>query len=317
MTHAYERAVMNRSWTIAVALCLASPALADTINYNNPTFDRWNYPFNGTVGTRDVATLFSSGFVPGMFDDRDAQFLNTFVTAGDVATGLGASNYRITSARFTVTLDSRFADVLVYDNTYDAFSTARHPAQGGNTQDTDAGRPLELYGTGFRNGLNPFSYNDSQAFAFDDITLEGVRNAYAADVDANGQVRDVSNNVRDGFEANPFAIGQVAGMNPGDLIGADTTFTFDIDTSHAGIQAYLAAGLDFGAISLSLTSLHPATQPGGGGDEITFPGFYTNESFFPNAQAATLEFTYEIVPSPAAFTVLLGGGVLGMRRRRA
>jgi len=306
---------MNRAAFLVTCALASTAAFGQTVSYDRPTFDRWNYPFNGTPGTRDVAVTFFSGFVPGAFDDRDAQFLNTFVTAGDVATGLGAQNYVVTSARFTVTLDPRFAGILAYDNTYDSFATARDPAQGGNIADADAGRPMELYATGFRNGLNAFSYNDSQAFAFGDPTAEGVRNAYAADVTPEGNLRDVSNNIRDGFEATPLAIGQVEGLNPGDLIGAGATFVFDINVADAGIQQFLANGLDFGAIALSLTSLHAASQPGGG-DTGLYPGFMTNESFFPDAQAATLEFTYEIVPAPGVLPVLIGAGLVGFRRRR-
>ncbi len=306
---------MKSTMFAALALFAVTPALAQSVAYDRPTFDRWNYPFNGTPGTKDVAATFSSGFVPGMFDDRDAQFLNTFVTAGDVLTGLGTSNYVITSARFTVSLDPRFANIVAYDNTYDTWNTARDPSQDGYTPDTDAGRPMELYATGFRNGLNAFSYNDSQAFAFNDPTLEGVRNAFAADVDPMGNLRDVSNNIRDGFDANPLAIGQIDGLNPGDLVGEGATYIFDLDVSDAGIQHFLASGLDMGAIALSLTSLYPATEPGGGGG-VTYPGFYTNESFFPDAQAATFEFTYEIIPAPGVLPVLLGAGLAGWRRRR-
>lgn len=303
---------MKRTLLTALALFAATPALAQSVAYDHPTFDRWNYPFNGTPGTKDVATTFSSGFVPDLFDDRDAQFLNTFVTADDVTTGLGTSNYVITSARFTVSLDPRFANLVAYDNTYDTWNTARDPSQDGYTPDTDAGRPMELYATGFRNGLDPFSYNDSQAFAFNDPTLEGVRNAFAADVDPVGNLRDVSNNIRDGFDANPLAIGQIDGLNPGDLVGEGATFTFDLNVADAGIQNFLASGLDLGAIALSLTSLYPAVQ----GGDVTYPGFYTNDSFFPDAQAATFEFTYEIVPTPGALSVLMGAGLLGLGRRR-
>lgn len=306
---------MNRASLIAAVLVAAGAAVGQTVSYDSPTFDRWNYPFNGTPGSRDVATTFYSGFVPDLFDDRDAQFLNTFVTAGDVATGLGAQNYVITSARFTVTLDPRFAGILAYDNTSDGFNTYREAFQGGMT-DTDAGRPVELYGTGFRNGLNAFSYNDAQAFAFGDPTLEGVRNAFAADVSPEGNLRDVSNNIRDGFETNPFAVGQVEGLNPGDTIGAGATFVFEINVADAGIQQYLAAGLDFGAIALTVSSLHPAAEQGGGGGEVTFPGFMTNESFFPDAQAATLEFTYEVIPAPGASALLAAACLAGLRRRR-
>jgi len=304
-----------RKTSIALVVALATPALAQTVSYNAPTWDRWNYPFNGAVGTRDVANTFGSGFVPGLFDDRDAQFLNTFITAGDITPGLGASSYVITSARFTVTLDPRFANIIAYDPTYDAFGTYREAFEPGFTPDLDAGRPVELYATGFRNGLNAFAYGDDMAFAFADPTLEGVRNAYAAQPDANGDLFDVSNNIRDGFDTSPLAIGLVDGLNPGELVGGNATFVFDINVADAGVQAWLASSLDFGAIALTVSSLHPATEPGGGGG-VTYPGFMTNESFFPDAQAATLEITYEIVPSPA--TLALFGGLAGIitRRRR-
>lgn len=298
---------------LVLALIVSAPALADTASYNAPTWDRWNYPFNGAPGTRDVAVTFTSGYVPDLFDDKDAQFLNTFITAGDVAPSLGASNYVITSARFTVTVDPRFGGAVAYDPTYDSYGTYREAFQDGYTPDTDAGRPVELYATGFRNGLNPFAYGDSMAFAFGDPTAEGVRNAYAAQTDAVGNLTDVSNNVRDGFDTNPLAIGQIAGLNAGDLIPGYATMVFDINVADAGIQAWLAQSLDFGALSLTVSSMHPAAV--GGGGDITYPGFFTNDSFFPDAQAATLELTYEIVPAPASLA-LLGLGGLAIRRRR-
>lgn len=296
---------------LALALAMSASALAQTVSYSAPTWDRWNYPFNGTVGTRDVALTFGSGFVPGAFDDRDAQFLNTFVTAGDIQPGLGASRYVVTSARFTVTIDPRFGDLVEYDPTYDSFGTYREPFEDGYTPDTDAGRPVELYATGFRNGLNAFAYNDSMAFAFGDPTLEGVRNAFAAQVDAVGNLSDVSNNVRDGFDTSPLAIGHIAGLNAGDLIPAYATLVFDINVAYAGIQAWLAQSLDLGAVALTVSSMHPAAQ----GGDVTYPGFFTNESFFPDAQAATLELTYEIVPAPASLALLGLGGLIARRRR--
>lgn len=297
--------------SFALIVALGVPAFAQTVSYNAPTWDRWNYPFNGTVGTRDVAYTFGSGYVPGAFDDRDAQFLNTFITAGDVQAGLGASNYVITSARFTISLDPRFADLIEYDPTYDSYGTYREAFEDGYTPDADAGRPMELYATGFRNGLNAFAYNDSMAFAFNDPTLEDVRNAYAAQPDAVGNLSDVSNNVRDGFDSNPLAVGQIEGLSAGELIPGYATFVFDINVADSGVQAWLAQSLDFGAVALTVSSMHPAAQ---GGDP-TYPGFFTNESFFPDAQAATLEFTYEIVPAPASLALLGLGGLMTRRRR--
>ncbi|KAA0216219.1 MAG: hypothetical protein DYG94_05740 [Leptolyngbya sp. PLA3] len=296
---------------VILALVGGVPALADAVSYNAPTWDRWNYPFNSTSGYRDVAVTFSSGYVPGLFDDKDAQFLNTFITAGDIAPHMGASNYVITSARFSVTVDPRFGGIVAYDPTYDSYGTYREAFQDGYTPDTDAGRPVELYATGFRNGLNPFAYGDSMAFAFGDPTAEGVRNAYAAQTDAVGNLSDASNNVRDGFDTSPLAIGQIAGLNAGDIILGYATLVFDINVGDAGIQAWLAQSLDAGALALTVSSMHPAAQ----GGAVTYPGFFTNESFFPDAQSATLELTYEIIPAPASLA-LLGLGGLAIRRRR-
>lgn len=296
---------------VILALAASVPALADSVYFNAPTWDRWNYPFNGTPGSRDVASTFSTGYVPNMFDDKDAQFLNTFITAGHIAPHMGASNYVITSARFTVTLDPRFGGVLAYDPTYDSYGTYRESFQPGFTPDTDAGRPIELYATGFRNGLNPFAYGDNMAFSFGDPTAEGVRNAYAADVDAVGNLSDASNNVRDGFDTNPLAIGQIAGLNAGDMIPGYATLVFDINVGHAGIHAWLAQSLNSGALALTVASMHVAVQ----GGPVTYPGFFTNESFFPDGQAATLEITYRIIPAPASLA-LFGLGGLALRRRR-
>ena len=61
----------------------------------------------GHAPARTTATTFSGesdAFPPNFFDDRDGQFLNSFITAGEYAPGRGSSNYVITNATFTATV---------------------------------------------------------------------------------------------------------------------------------------------------------------------------------------------------------------------
>lgn len=275
--------------TLALVGCAfaAAASAQTTVSYSAPNFDRWNYPFNFTPGIRTAVSTFSSGIIPGQFDDRDAQFLNSFITAGDFNPGLGALNYLITSATATATL------------TGGEFSYSSTFAEGGS---------IDLFGTGFRNGLNAFAYGDSFAFSFGDPTLEGVRNAYATD-NAGGSLRDVSNNTRDGFAPTPFAVGQIVGETTGTTVtGSGQLVEFTLDLANPDVVSYLQNALNTGILSLSITSTHTAAQ----GGPIVFPVFGTNEGGSP----MTLDLTVEIVPTPAS-TALIGLGALaGLRRRR-
>lgn len=258
-----------------------------SVSFASPTFDRWNYPFNFSAGEREAASTFSSGFVPGMFDDLDAQFLNSFVTAGQFAPGQGAANYIITNATATATLTG---GEFSYSDTF---------ANGAS---------IDLYGTGFRNGLNAFAYGDDFAFAFADPTLEGVRNAYASD-NQGDTLRDVSNFIRDGFTPTPFAVGQIVGETSGaTVIGAGQSVEFTLDLGNPNVVSYLQNALNQGIVSLSLTSTHIAAQ----GGPLVFPVFGTNEGGAP----MTLDLTVEIVPAPATVALLGIGGLAGVRRRR-
>jgi len=272
-----------------VVASVAFAAAGQNVSYDHPTFDRWNYPFNAAVplGSRDAATTFSSGLIPGMFDDRDAQFLNSFITAGDITPGLGAENYIITNATATATL---IGGEFFYDNVYN---------EGGS---------IDLFGTGFRNGLNAFAYGDDFAWGFGDPTSEDLRNAYATD-NLGGSRRDVSNNVRDGFTPSPFALGNIIGETPGTTVtGSGQLIEFDLDLNNPDVMGYLQDSLDLGIVSLSVTSLHVAQQ----GGPLVFPVFSTNEGGNP----MTLNLSVTVVPAPASMGILGLGGVFFSRRRR-
>ncbi|MEL6795227.1 MAG: hypothetical protein AAFO89_00225 [Planctomycetota bacterium] len=271
----------------AMAVAAAGSTMAQTMTtYAAPTFDRWNYPFNFTPGTRTAASTFGAVGIPFTFDDRDAQFLNSFVTAGDYAPGRGASNYVITEATFTATLvDGEFS----YDNV------------------RNDGSSIELFGTGFRGGLNAFAYGDDFAYGFGDPTSEGIRNAFATD-NAGGSMRDVSNEFRDGFTSNAFAIGQIAGEVPGTVTGSGQLVTFSLDLSNPDVVAYLQDSLNTGIVSLSVSSTHAASQ----GGPLSFPVFSTTEGGAP----VTFSITAEVIPAPASAALLGLGGLAATRRRR-
>lgn len=303
------------------ASALVGPAAsADTARFDQPASDRWMYPFSFTPGTRTVAPTFGAVGSDG-FDDRDGQFLVGFNTAGLVPTGLGAGSYQITSARLTVT-DS--GGGIVYDNSYDLVSTYLAPAT-----DADAGRPIEVHGVGFRNGYTrlgfgpndgaPPAYEESSPFGPPGGPAEGVRHAFPLGFDAAGNGIDVSNNVADGFESNPWALGVNSTLTPGSVAPADSTFTFDLNLSDPNVLGYLQDALNDGTLGLMVTSLHPATQQSAEGT----PRFYTKENVLHDPGsgfflAPQLEVQYTIVPEPgtAGLLALAGTALLARRHRR-
>lgn len=275
----------------------AGTATAQNIqaSYNQPTFDRWNYPFNFDSGTRTVATTFSSGFIPTQFDDRDGQFLNSFITAGDIPVGQGAGNYEIVSATFTATLAFGTFDYTDFYNPGSVMS---------------GGTSIELYGTGFRGGLNAFAYGEDFAWGAGGPTDEDVRFAYATD-NASGVRRDISNQNRDGLTVTPFAVGSIAGETSGtEVVGAGQLVTFEINLSNPDAVAYLQESLDFGILSLTVSSLHETQQM----SNLGFPGFATKENA--TFAAPTLDLNVRVVPAPASAALLGLGGLAAVRRRR-
>lgn len=299
------------------------------VNISSSSADRWMYAFNSTPGFRGLAPTFSA-IGETAFDDMDGQFLVGIDTAAAGVTPLGPGEaYQINSMKLTVTHST---GALIYDPTFDNYATYLDPGDVDALTDSDAGRPIELYGAGLRGGFSgygfdggvtgPPTFNDGSPFAFADPTLPGVRNSYAYDT----VYGDVSNAI-DGklLDARPWAIGQAEGLSAGDAVSqgvpgvsAGETFTFDIDLTHTGVHDYLAQGLEDGGLFFTIVSLHETSQTGGSN-----PNFYTSSSFDPAAIAPTVVLDYDIVqvPEPATLTMGLIGLAVGLgvviRRRRA
>lgn len=293
-----------RTCLILTLALLAAPAAAAPSLYPTADLDRWMYPFNATPGVRATASLFGNLTGPPNFDQRDAQALVAFNTAtsgsAPIPAGHGASNYQITSAKLTVTISG---GVFQYDPTYDDVASY-------TGTDSDAGRPIELFGVGFRNGYTQFGFgpNDDLPPAFEEATVfsppgppsSEVRNAYALGFDAQGDGFDASNNVADGVDPVVMSIGQMP-LAPGAFPAAGTVVTFDIDLGAPGVLAYLQEGLDAGQLGFAVSSLAPASF----GGPPTYPQIFMREGGF----SPSLELNVQVVPEPAS-AALLGLGLV-------
>lgn len=282
----------HRCWGV-VLLLVALVTGADRVSAQlfhfqpeRPTLDRWMYPFDFEPGTKSYAPTYGS-FDP-RFDTRDAQFLLGWDTAGLIATNAGPARYLLRSVRVTVTTMAPFPPNLpfVYDPTHDAFPTYL-TNQPGFVPDSDPGRPIELFGAGFRNDWTPATFLETSSYgslgAISSGTISiGTRNVFAAMFDTNGLLADIANNVGQRnagwtnapFEVQPWAVGTTTNAAPGADMPDGGKMVFDVDLSDPLIVSYLQKSLDEGRLRLFISSLSPAGQSTPGGTGIGGVGAY-------------------------------------------
>ena len=192
---------LRRSAFLLLLLVVSLRALGGAfgVSIGAPTLDRWMYPFNFEPGSRTIASTFAS-FDP-RFDTRDAQFLLGWDTAALLPTNATPTRYLLRRVRVSVTIavTSNRLPTFFYDPTYDSYVTYM-TNQPGYVADADLGRPVELYGAGFRGGFTAETFKENSnygplnAFTSSNITI-ATRSAFAAQFDARGELVDVSNNV--------------------------------------------------------------------------------------------------------------------------
>ncbi len=302
---------MNRSrMSLLVLPMLAASGMAQTVTGTvpAPSVDRWNYPFASQpgieVGIPTFAALRQTGF-----DDRDAQFLLGFDTGSVVPTGLGAARYVVESASVTVYVSSDLR--LVYDPTFDSVRTSFDPADPGYQADADAGKPVELFPVGYRNGFTDATFGERSPYspfpAFP--PREGVRHAFAAAFDASGlPTVDVSRHVRQRFDAFPIGVGVNPDLQPGTLVPAGSSLTFAIDLSMPNVADYLARGINAGHVRFMVSSLHPASGgPGGGTGDVVYPTFFTKENPLAATGGYLSSLTLRVTAHPGADFNIDGG----------
>lgn len=237
-----------------------------------PSLDRWFYPFNGTPGFRTTSPVFSALGLSG-FDDRDSQLIVGFDTDPLVTTGLDPERYRVTDARLVLTVAQ--GDIFDHDPSKDALETYYDPADPAHVPDADPGRPVEVFAVGFRGGFSLESFEETTPFGTPVIPpAELGRNIFAAVLDGSGEFVDASRNVRGRFEVQSLGVGAVHGLPAGDLVPLDSEMTVDLDVCSLASRRHLGEGLAFGRVILAVTSLHNASQ----GGPVAYPIFYTKEN---------------------------------------
>jgi hypothetical protein len=249
-------------------LLLAAAAHSADVLLPSPDFDRWNYGFNTDPGSRGVGSTFSAYQSGYPFDDRDGQVLLGFITGTEIEVGLPPQAYRVSECVLELSISS--ADIP-YDPSTDSWQTH----EPGGPADGDVGRPTYLTGVEFRNGWTPWSFGEDGPFG--DVWNPGVRNCYPIDFDEDGEARDISNSLTEGFDPLVWAVGIAEGVQPGELIPAYTPLRFTVSVDDPDVQCYLRRALSGGLVEFMVTSLHAASEPGSGG-ENNYPDWILKEN---------------------------------------
>jgi len=285
----------------AVSFARAQPFL---LNFTQPTMDRWMYPFNATPGCRASAPIFGTLGEEFGVDTRHGQFLvgfDTFaqtvthcgaiaVLPGLLATNRGPANYLLRRVRLTAVINRD--NTFRYDPTPDAYTTYFEPGDPDRTPDLDVDRPIELFGVGFRNGYTLESFWEDAPFG---SSAPGQRNAYSAGYSIHGRLVDVGNFVGKTnaafprFEVYPFAIGQMTGVAPGELVPSGTVVHFDLNLADPLVRQYVQEGLHGGRLRFMLTGMHTSSN----GGQPAWPDFFTRDSVL--GSPATLEIEGAVV----------------------
>ena len=199
-------------------------------------------------------------------DTRLGQFLTGWDTASIVTTNLPPSRYLIRACRTRVTINDGLN--VIYDPTHDALATHFPTNDPAWTPDLDGGRPLELFGVGFRNDF----YVTTNFLQCSRVGsgLTGSNNVFAICWTMNGLPKDVSNNVGKTnalyppFETWPFAIAQSSTVAPGGNLSPGNELTFELNLADPFVLGYLRSALQKGRLDLMASSLHQVSGQFGG-----------------------------------------------------
>ena len=271
---------MKSALCVLAAAGFVSSAMGQdvTMVFPAPSFDRWMYPFNSTPGVELQSPAFGAILQPG-FDDRDSQFLMSFNTSAFAPAGQGVEKYRILSGTLLLVIAND--NEVFYDPTPDSVTSLYAQGDPQQTTDADPGRPIELFGAGYRNGWSLSTFLESSRFGGTPIAqpAEGARNVFAATFDPQMNATDISRQVRQRFEATPLAIGTTTSVQPGQRLPLASFIQFNLSPCDSQTRRYLQWSLNEGRLNLIASSLEPASGgPGGGSGDRTYPIFYTREN---------------------------------------
>ena len=255
--------------------------------------DRWNYPFNATPGKRPKASVFRS-VEEGIGVFRHGYYVFGFDTDSMIPAGHVPSAYAVESIRIKVLTSAGFESP--YDPTYDSavsYLPADHP---NHEEDSDLGRPVELFGTGFRNDLDVLTWTEDAPYA---PNAEADPSVFPAVMNEQGAMIDVSLAVDYGnpIDIMPFATGIIQSAVPADRIPEETWMEFDLDLRTSNALAYVQQGLSEGRMMFTATGLSS-----GGHGERSFPEFHTADSLL--GESPSIVITYHLTETPSKIQIL-------------
>lgn len=289
------------NYILLIFVLASSSTLANqiTITRTSPTWDRWLYRYNFTPGSRALASTYSDGYY------RLAQTMIGFDIGNEFDPSL---NYKIIDMSLLITMGN--PDVIC-DESQDDWTSYLLDDDSNQSLDLDLGRPIVLSRAFFSNGYTAASFGESGP-----MFSGSSRNVYPGDIDPNtNKPRDITYNIADEFNPQYLAIGNPLDVSPEEIIPVDNIIEFAIDPEIAQVQELISEDLNDGIISLLISSLHPATQPGGG-ESPPYPNFYMKESLeveFGILPAATLNITLEeIVDEPSIPGDVNGDGTVNV-----
>ena len=275
--------------SVRLDILLETTATSEVIetSFDKPSQDRWNYPYNSTPGTRALASLFRSTD-PEVGVYRYGTFIVGFDTSDLIPEGNSSGAYQITSAQIRLMTSGNFE--VPYDLSYDPVASYLPETHELYLEDEDPGRPIQVFGAGFRNGFNQETWNEATPYS---PGGNAQRTVFPILLNESGLPEDVSLAVDydNPADAAPFAVGRLEDTEAGDLIPEDTWMIFDIDLNNSGTLAYLQQGLSQGKLLFTFTSLNE-----GGREVRTYPEFYTDDHLV--GESPQLRLNLRIVEAP-------------------
>ncbi len=290
--------------SLVIALLPAS-ALAEVVELATPTEDRWHYPFNFTPGTRAIGSCFGAAGSAG-FNDRDGYVVVAWDTREDVCPGLGPEAYDVRAVTVTLTNregaewppDTSVDEWFTYDVNGDGELNADGVERGmpedtdGESDDADAGRPLELFGAGFGPTHDSSGWTETSLFVGGSGDADAPRDPFPfVFQEETGNVLHVEDSVAGlhnesvvpalcddpagvcPFTPVPWAIGEPTGYTSSSAF--DVAFSIDLGLSEGAVRRHFQEALDAGRVVIIVTSLREAVQQG---SQSGFPAFFMKEA---------------------------------------
>lgn len=238
-----------------------------------PALDKWMYPHNAAPCDRPASSTFATRGDASGVDTLHSQHLVGWDTEPTIPSGRHPTRYLIRSASIRLTINR--GNLFKFDPTPDLLESHFDTDNPAYAPDLDEGRPVEIYGLGFRNGFTVDTFEQCAGFGGAEL---GRRNAYAAGWSANGSLVDISNHygktnkLHQPFQTWPFAVGMAEGVEPGKLVPPGCRMRFDFNLSDPGVVEYLQTGLAHGKLRWAVVSRHENAGPFGA---PSYPDFVT------------------------------------------